>query len=135
MRDFYIPHEVVIAPHSDELITKQEFKQECDVYNILKQFQKTGVITHINQNRPKFEDLPDAIDFQESLNTIIRAEDAFAALPASVRDTYGNDPRAFLEALSDPTQTAKLTELGILTPPAAPRPPDPQTTPVSEPPA
>lgn len=128
MRDLYLPHDPVYAPHSDELITKQEFKDECEIYNILKQYQRTGIIQHINSKQPIFEDLPDEYDFQSSMNTILRAEEAFAALPSSIRDSYDNDPQRFLAALTDPAQADKLIELGVLKPKAAPRPADPNPT-------
>jgi phage internal scaffolding protein len=126
MRDLYIPRERVYAPHSDELITKQSMKAECDIHNILSQYKQTGIIKHIQQYQPRYEDLPDAIDFQQSMNTIIQAEEAFSTLPATVRDRFGNDPQTFLEALSDASQTEELRRLGILKPAPVPRPADPQ---------
>lgn len=122
---FYLPHSRVTAPHSDELITKQSMKDECDIHNILRQYQKTGIIQHINQQQPIFDDLPDITDFQTSLSILDQAEQAFAALPSSIRDSFQNDPAELLRAIQDPGQRERLTELGILRAPAAPRPPDP----------
>lgn len=129
MYGFYVPHERVFAPQDDTMVTKQEFKTECDIYSILKQYQKTGVITHITKQQPVFEDLPDDVDFQHSLAVISHAEEAFAALPASVRDSFQNDPGRLLAAINDPRQREHLIELGIIKAPPAPRPPDPQAAP------
>lgn len=119
MHSFYVPHERVTFDSGDELVTKQSFKAECDIHNILRQYSKTGVITHVQSSRPTYGDLPDAFDYQASLHTLMAADEAFAGLPASVRARFDNEPGAFLAALSDPTQTAYLTEVGVFRPPVA----------------
>jgi phage internal scaffolding protein len=113
---FYIPHSRVTFDCGDKLITKQSHKAECDIHNILKQYQRTGIITHVAKARPTFTDLPDNIDYQTAMNTIIEAQDAFALLPAKVRDHFGNDPARFLGAFSDPKQADTLREFGLLKP-------------------
>lgn len=128
---FYRPHQRVIAPHSDEMMTKQSFKAECDINTILRQYSKTGVITHVQNARPSYTDLPDSLDYQQSMNTLIVADQAFAGLPASVRARFGNDPAAFLQALSDPDQRDYLTEVGVF---RAPEPADTPPDPVRPPP-
>lgn len=114
----------VFAPHSDEEMTKQSHKAECDIYNILQQYQRTGILTHIAQQQPVYQDLPEFEDYQGALNQVMAADAAFQTLPASVRDTYKNDPATFLAALHDPAEADRLRELGILNPlPPAPTPP------------
>lgn len=131
---FYREHPRVFAPHSDELMTKQSMKDECDIHTILRQYQRTGIITHISQRQGEFIDLPDGIDFQSSLHTIKRAEEAFAALPSKVRDRYRNDPGQFLAAFSDPAQLQELRDLGLLVDRPS-RPPDPNPSGTESPPA
>lgn len=129
---FYRPHKRVYAPSDDTLVTRQSFKNECDIQQILKQYQRTGVITHIAAARPTYMDLPTDLDYQRSMNTMLIAEEAFLALPASVRDRFGNDPQRFLAAFSDKTQEAYLREMGFLR--EAPQgPPDPVRPPSPEP--
>lgn len=113
---FHRKHNRVRFSCGDELVTKQSFKAECDINNILKQYSKTGVINHVQSARPTYDDLPDAIDYQQSLNTLMEADQAFAGLPASVRNRFGNSPAAFLDALGDPAQEDYLREIGVLRP-------------------
>lgn len=113
--------------------TKQSHKSECDINNILKQFSKTGIISHINQNSQTYINLPDAIDYQQSLNIISEASGAFASLPSKVRDHYMNDPGSFLLALSDPSEAEFLRECGILKKPPLPVA-SPAASPAAEPP-
>lgn len=106
-----------------ELITKQEFKDECDINNILEQYKKTGIINHIMQSQPSYLDLPSDLDYQTSLNTMEHASTAFATLPSAVRRYFDNDPARLLSALTDPAMRITLEELGILQGPASPQPP------------
>lgn len=124
---FYRSHKPVSLDCGDQLITKQSHKKECDIYNILNQFQKTGIFTHINNQQPLYTDLPSDIDYQQSLNLTISANSTFATLPASVRDHFHNDPQRFLAAFHDPAQTEYLRESGFLTP--KPPAPDPSPAP------
>lgn len=113
---FYRPHPRLSLDTGSEIITKQDFKAECDIHNILKQFQKTGIITHVQNARPTYEDLPSQLDFQQSLHVIMEAETAFAGLPSAVRSHFDNNPARFLGAFSDPGQHDKLREFGLLKP-------------------
>lgn len=122
---FYRPHARVTLDCGEDLITKQSHKDECDIHNILRQYQRTGMITHIQARQGQFLDLPSDIDFQTSLQLIKQAEDAFAALPAKVRDRFHNDPERFLSAFYDPQLREELREMGLLrnAPPDTPAPP------------
>lgn len=118
---FYRKHARVTLDCGDILITKQSHKAECDIYTILKNYQKTGVITHVQSARPTYTDLPSDLDLQSSLNTISIAEQAFSNLPSRVRDHFSNDPLQFLAAFHDKDQRATLEAFGLLR--ATPLPP------------
>lgn len=131
---FYREHPHVYAQHSDEQMTKQSHKDECDIHNIIGQFKRTGIVTHVANAMPRFEDIPAGIDYQGMLDTVLQAQYAFEALPASVRAEFQNDPGQFLAAIDDPKHEQKLRELGVIKPDtkpsAAPAPaPAPAETP------
>lgn len=123
---FYRPHSRVTAEIGGPSLTKQSHKEECDIHNILRQYQKTGIITHVQSARPTYEDLPDNIDYQDSLNTLMAANETFSALPAKVRDHFDNDPAKFLAAFYDSKQEDQLREFGLL----KAKPPEPAPPPV-----
>lgn len=102
--------------------TKQQFKDECDINRIMKRYQQTGVIDHVNRAQPRFGDL-ETVDFQTAMNLVIDAEQRFLALPAEVRDRFGNDPARLLAFVGDEKNRAEAVKLGLLDPPAAPVPP------------
>lgn len=133
---FYRKHNRVTFNSGNKLITKQSMKAECDIHNILRQYQRTGIITHVQNARPTYSDLPDDMDYQRSLHTIMAAEEAFDGLPAQVRDHFGNDPGRLLAALQDPAQADYLREVGILRPKEPPQSvPDPVPVPAATPPS
>lgn len=96
---------------------KQNHLDECDINNILKQFKNTGQLNHIRANSAlgTYADLPDNLDFQESMNIIKQGEYAFSTLPAKVRDRFGNDPANFLEFMADPRNQDEAIKLGLAT--------------------
>lgn len=126
--DFYKPHARVrytgelVNPATGEVFTpirrvKQSFIAECDINNIIKQFGQTGQFKHINARAAQgaYLDLPDSIDFQQSLQIIKDGENAFASLPAKTRDRFGNDPASFLAFMADPQNAAEAIKLGLAT--------------------
>lgn len=114
MHTFFCPtRKRITVDCGSEQITKQSHKDECDIHKILNQFKKTGIIQHITSNQSMYVDLPNSQDYQQSLNIILEAQDAFASLPSSVRDAYGNNPENFLRAIGDPDQRETLENLGV----------------------
>lgn len=113
---FYRPHARLTLNTGDQLVTKQSHKKECDINNILAQYKKTGIINHISSNQPKYLDLPDSLDYQQSLHVIMQAQESFASLPAVVRNRFNNNPAEFLSAFTDPAQHDYLREHGFLNP-------------------
>lgn len=108
-------------------MTKQSFKAQCDVNNILKKYQKTGLIEHVNQYQGDYHDLYDVVDYQTALNIVIEANDAFNSLPSSIRKKFNNSPQEFLAFVSDENNIDEMYELGIADRPDVISPePDPQ---------
>lgn len=101
--------------------TKQQFKDECDINRIMKRYQQTGVIDHVNRAEPRFGDL-EAVDFQTAMNMVIDAEQRFMQLPAEVRDRFGNDPSRLLAFVGDERNREEAVRLGLVDPPPAPVP-------------
>lgn len=122
---------------------KQEFRDESDINNILKQYKLTGQIRHISAKAAMgaYQDLPDPIEFQDAMNLVISSEESFSTLPAHVRDRFGNDPVQFLEFMANPANQDEAIKLGLAkdsrepvsgppsSPPVSPAPPAPPSEP------
>lgn len=143
---FYRPHTRSATWYTGQLVnhvtgevftppsrTKQEFAQEADINNILKQYKLTGQIQHISAKAAlgAYTDLPDPVDFQDSLNMVIQAENSFATLPAHVRARFGNDPTEFLVFMSNPANQDEIIKMGLA---KDTRPPPPAEAPPPSPP-
>lgn len=112
---FYRKHSRVHPPVGGPSLTQQHMKDECDINRILKKYQKDGILRHVSRFGGRYEDLPDSIDYQESLNAVMAAEAAFLSLPSSVRSRFENDPGRFLAFVGDPANENEMIDLGLAT--------------------
>nr|QJB20877.1 MAG: internal scaffolding protein [Microvirus sp.] len=122
-RAFFRDHERVLAPLEygiDASMTRQEFQEECDINSIMKRYQRTGVISHMNKTAPQYLDLSDVPDLQQSLNVMMTAEAAFMRLPAVVRREFNNDAVEFVDFASKAESLPKMREWGLAPPVTAP---------------
>ena len=39
-------------------LTKQSFKDECNINNIMSKYMKDGLIGHVNKHQGRYDDLP-----------------------------------------------------------------------------
>lgn len=115
-------------------MTKQSFKDECDINNIVRRFEVTGILDHVNRaaEQGAYLDLPDGLDLQVGLNMIEQANAAFMALPAATRAEFDNDPVKFVDAFHNPTeaQQERFIALGLAKDMRPPKPP-PEAPPAS----
>lgn len=94
--------------------TKQSFKDECDINNIIKKFHKTGLIDFVNTRQPQYGDYS-GFDFQVAMDTVAKANEMFAELPAGVRKRFQNDPVEFVKFVSDANNQDEMIKLGLAT--------------------
>lgn len=104
-------------------LTKQEFKDECDINFIMARYEATGVVEHLAAGTPKYGDFTDVPDYHQAMNTVIQAESLFSALPAKVRERFANDPSQMLDFLRDPANRDEAIELGLVDRPKPAEPP------------
>lgn len=123
-------HGEIVNPHTGDItippsMTKQEFVRESDINNIIKHFspRHMAVMTQQVAATGRFEDLPDSVDYQDSLHLVEQAKASFMTLPSKVRDRFGHDPAEFLAFITNPANEKEARELGMLKPlEAAPLP-------------
>ena len=103
--------------------TQQHAKAECDINNILKQYDRTGLITHINSAKAQYGDFTEVNEYQESLNRVMMAQEAFMELPSAIRKQFENDPGQFFEFATNPENQDAMVEMGLAERPIS-APPD-----------
>ena len=102
-------------------MTKQAFRDECDINNILESFERTGAITHYNDVQPKYGDFSNPVDYQTAMHIVLEAHTAFENLPAKIREKFHNNPEEFLEFCSQDKNRDELIALGLIEAPPSPQ--------------
>lgn len=99
---------------------KQQFRDECDINILMQKYQKGIALTHLNRYQGSYADVSGMVDYQEAQNIVLRAQEAFQSLPASVRAKFENDPGKFMDYALNPENKAALVEMGLAHKPAEP---------------
>lgn len=121
---------VAIEFEADSPHTRQEFKEECDINNIMAQYLVTGEFTHLNESLPQYLDCSEA-DFRAHMDYVAGAYSMFEELPSAVRTQFDNDPALFLDFCSHEKNRPELAEMGLLTPEAVSRLKTPSPSPTA----
>ena len=98
--------------------TCQEFKEECDVNNILRNYVSTGILTHVSEEPPQFGDFSDMpSDYGEALALIRKSEEEFMKLPSEVRERFDNKPAGLIKFIQDESNYDEAVKLGLINKP------------------
>jgi len=97
--------------------TDQSEAKDCDINNIVATYHKTGVLPN-QRGLGLFADVSDAPSYQDALQTVINAENAFMALDAKIRKRFDNDASQMLSFLEDANNREEAIALGMIDPPA-----------------
>ncbi len=100
-----------LAPEKifDDGRTKQAFKDETDINQIMKRAQVTGTISHINKYEGRYGDFAN-FDFLGNQLMIAQAQTIFDELPPEMRNEFNNSPQEFFEFANDPANVDNLAE-------------------------
>lgn len=116
------PRVRVFSDVSGKSMTKQSFKDECDINVIMKRYQDNGVMPFAEAREPRFVDAT-AADFQEAMFMVADARSAFMDMPSGLRARFKNDPAELLAFLEDDRNREEAISLGLVRPQEAPEPP------------
>lgn len=94
-------------------LAQQQFKDETDINNILRQFNVTGLLPEAPLS-PRYGDFTGIVDYHTALNAVIAAEDGFMQLPAELRARFENDPENLINFLNDEANKDEAVKLGLI---------------------
>lgn len=94
-------------------LTKQSFKDECDVNVVVRNHAQTGMWAHLNPRSPTYGDFTLAVGLEAAMDLVDQAQSDFDELPADVRAACKNDPVQLLHQLADPVAAQTLVDLGL----------------------
>lgn len=113
----------VVKKFTKPSLTKQSFKDECDINMIMKRFKKVCGQDFLNKYQGyvngQFGDFSNVCDYRSALDQIAQAKAVFGALPAKVRARFENDAAQFLDFCHDPKNMDEMVSLGLATKRAA----------------
>lgn len=108
-------------------MTRQEFKDECNLANIIQRFTQTGELydplgpmaSTIRRGRPRLPEFLDmtAIKSSQDVFDFVRdAHDHFETLPARLKAVFNNSAEAFVAAMNNKDHISNLIKSGALPP-------------------
>lgn len=103
-------------------MAQQQFKDDADINVIVKRFGLTGELPK-DLRVPIDQEFVEVVDYQQALNKVREAQEAFEQMPAHIRSEFDNDAGRFVAFVSDEKNRARAKELGLLVP--EPKPAEP----------
>ena len=95
-------------------MTEQHFKDECDINNIVAQYQATGVLPQGNRE-PLFGDFADfPQDLMSAQSYFDEAQARFMQLDAQLRKEFNNNPAELLAFIQNEANRDRAVELGLI---------------------
>nr|QJB19634.1 MAG: internal scaffolding protein [Microvirus sp.] len=97
-------------------LTKQSFKDECDINRIVARIRKAGFspMTLQAMQSACYGDVSAVPDFQAAQDLILRVESVFSAIPSEIRERFDNSPAKFAAFVEDPKNEAEAIKMGLL---------------------
>ena len=99
------PHAITFTQPS---LTRQSFKDECDVNQIVKRYTETGMINHIPRTTPQYGEAPEG-DFLEA--AIVNADIASQVEAGTLdMDAIASEPEAESTPEPDPEKAEQASQ-------------------------
>lgn len=129
--DVYVPSDGFV--NEEPSLTKQSFKDECDVNKIVAAFDVSGVMP-VGQTggtvTPQFGDFASIPDLAGVYAAIDKAKSDFDVMPLEIRERFNYNPELFLSFVNNPKNLDEMIRLGIAVKREEPKP-EPVVTPKS----
>lgn len=103
-------------------LTRQEFKDECDIQTLIRRFGRTqeglDALLDVQRSteRAQFGDVSAIPSYQAVNNMLIDSKASFMRLPHEVRARFNNDPVSFVDFVSNPENLDECRKLGLAKP-------------------
>lgn len=105
----------------DETRTKQSYKKQQDIKEIIKKYGATGLLNkNIMANDPKFDDVSEISSYAEASQIIAKAGQAFDQLPNEIREKFNYNPANLLDYLNKSENKEEAIAMGLVNPEVTP---------------
>lgn len=93
--------------------TEQNHKKECDINEIIKKYDRTGLIVHTQDLEAKFGDVT-GVEFQKMQNIVAESKSKFEQFPVHIKKRFDNDVGKLLEFMEYEGNRDEAIELGLI---------------------
>lgn len=99
------------SPHGGVSLTDASALPDTDILTVVRRYNAgdASVVREVGT----FGDFSDCQDFASMMERVRDARERFAALPAEIRDRFGNDPSALIKFVSDSANDEESIRLGL----------------------
>lgn len=104
----------VVTVNLEPSKTQQQFKDEVEINNIVKKYKRTGTWHHQASKAGIYADVSQMTDYKESVDKVMKAQEAFSLLPSELRTRFANDPSQLLAFLQDQNNREEAEKLGLI---------------------
>ena len=94
-------------------LTEQHHKADTDINNIIRKYDRTGLIQHVNRATAAYGDYTESNEYQDALNVVLAADRSFMGIPSHIRAKFDHDAGKFFEFATDPQNASEMVELGL----------------------
>lgn len=109
---------VISVKFTEPTMTKQAPANEVDINKIMDRYLRTG---EMPEPRPAhYGDATAVPSYEEAMNIVNQGREAFEALPAKIRERFGNDPGQYLAFVDDESNYEEAVKLGLVAEKPAP---------------
>lgn len=94
--------------------TKQQFKDECDINNIIAKYPDLSISNAIVNNPELYGEYDTSMDYMQAFDIVANAQEQFDSLPVQLRKRFDYNPAEFLSFLENPANRDEAQKLGLL---------------------
>lgn len=96
--------------------TKQQFRDEVNINTIMHKYRHSGIVPKTRGDVGHYGHFEDVTTYDQAVDAVNNANQAFAELPADVRSRFENDPQQLLDFMATESNEEEARALGILPP-------------------
>jgi hypothetical protein len=102
----------VKSENNEPSLTKASFAKDLNINNIIKKFQRTGILQKANDFEGTYGEFT-SMDLREAIEKVDRAQSLFLEVPSQIRAQFNNDAGAFIDYATNPTNLSQLRDWGL----------------------
>jgi hypothetical protein len=96
----------------EKVLVEQSHKKEVEINNIVRKHGEDLIRQVASLQEFVYDDVT-GNDFQESMNALLRASEAFENVPSEIRKEFDHSPAKFMDFVHNPENKEKMIEMGL----------------------